>query len=150
MKRAIFIITSLLLALLSAQSLSQVSTVTVGTGVSTMTLTEPQPPDLSKAKFILVTSHSEPCPECGFVYAVACMPRTPNCGMPFKKVYDYAPFETAEAAIKFLQDNQGKDFIKLFSITGVDVEITKEVRTIKHEDDHETITLYKVKAHPLK
>jgi len=101
-------------------------------------------PDFAKVKFVLVTSSNVKCYDCGMVYAVACAPQAPDCGVPNKLVIDSDYFETADAAIKFLEDNQNKDFVKLFSLTGVVVNLTEVKETIKQPDQEITKKHYAV------
>ena len=112
------------------------------------TLSPPQPPDMAKMHYLVVLEHLEPCMECSAVEAVFCVPEHPDCGREMKMVYDYYPMPTKEAAIVFLNNaavglvrNQGDDFVGLYTLDGVKVEVTqmtedvpqpKITRTVKH------------------
>jgi hypothetical protein len=115
----------------------------------------PQPPDMTKEHYLLVTSHAVPCGECNFTYAVACTDGNPSCGQPMKELYEYHPFETKEDALNFMNSPLGlidngyqEDFVGLYSLSGIHVDISKTKEWVKQPSIETTKIHYSLGSKP--
>ena len=98
-------------------------------------------------QFIVVYVSEEKCYHCGFVYAVACAPGTPDCGVPTIATQHFAPFQTKEAALQFMNsDHDPWDYAMLFETKVVEVEERTEKKEVPLPPRVEEKTRYVLKG----
>jgi hypothetical protein len=87
----------------------------------------------SKQVVLLEYTTQEPCPECGFRYAIGCAPMTPDCGVPSKTVHHWEEFKAIGDAVAFANTQPSKDFslVKVYPRTIIRIMVAQEVQIEK-------------------